>query len=141
MKLYEELEARGLIKDVSSDKLKDKLNNESLTFYLGTDPTSDSLHIGHYATFLTAKRLQQAGHKPILLVGAATGLVGDPRGTKERDKADYNTVMNNYNKLKNQVEKLFQIETVNNYDWFKDYKYIDYDIYKLSYFLLSFLLK
>ncbi len=126
MKLYEELEARGLIKDVSSDKLKDKLNNESLTFYLGTDPTSDSLHIGHYATFLTAKRLQQAGHKPILLVGAATGLVGDPRGTKERDKADYNTVMNNYNKLKNQVEKLFQIETVNNYDWFKDYKYIDF---------------
>ena len=126
MKLYDELVARGLIKDISSEDLIDKLNNESLTFYLGTDPTADSLHIGHYSTFLTAKRLQKAGHKPILLVGAATGLVGDPRGTGEREKADYDTIMNNYEKLSKQVENVFGIKAVNNYDWFRDYKYIDF---------------
>ena len=126
MKLYDELIARGLIKDISSEELEDKLNNESLTFYLGTDPTADSLHIGHYSTFLTAKRLQKAGHKPILLVGAATGLVGDPRGTGEREKADYDKIMSNYEKLKKQVETIFDIKAVNNYDWFKEYKYIDF---------------
>ena len=126
MKLYDELVWRGLIKDISSEELIDKLNNESLTFYLGTDPTADSLHIGHYATFLTAKRLQKSGHKPILLVGAATGLIGDPRGTGEREKADYDTIMSNYKKLSKQVENVFGIKTINNYDWFKDYKYIDF---------------
>ena len=126
MKLYDELIERGLIKDISSEDLIDKLNNESLTFYLGTDPTADSLHIGHYSTFLTAKRLERDGHKPILLVGAATGLIGDPRGTGEREKADYDTIMENYKKLSKQVEKIFGIKAINNYDWFKDYKYIDF---------------
>lgn len=126
MTVYEDLKWRGLIKDISSEDLIDKLNNGKLTFYLGTDPTADSLHIGHYSTFLVAKRLQKAGHTPILLVGGATGLVGDPRGTGEREKADAKVIEQNYTKLKAQVEKLFGIKTVNNYDWFKDVKYIDF---------------
>ena len=85
MKLYDELKWRGLIKDVSSPDLENKLNNESITFYWGTDPTADSLHIGHYSSLITAKRLMRAGHHPILLVGGATGLIGDPRPTAERE--------------------------------------------------------
>lgn len=126
MTVYEDLQWRGLIKDISSEDLIEKLNNGSLTFYLGTDPTADSLHIGHYSTFLVAKRLQKAGHKPMLLVGGATGLVGDPRGTGEREKADVKVIENNFTKLKAQVEKLFGIECVNNYDWFKNVNYIDF---------------
>lgn len=126
MTVYEDLQWRGLIKDISSEDLIDKLNNGSITFYLGTDPTADSLHIGHYSTFLVAKRLQKAGHKPMLLVGGATGLVGDPRGTGEREKADVKVIENNFTKLKAQVEKLFGIECVNNYDWFKNVNYIDF---------------
>lgn len=126
MTLYEDLEWRGLIKDISSEDLIEKLNKGGITFYLGTDPTADSLHIGHYSTFLVAKRLQKAGHTPILLVGGATGLVGDPRGTGEREKANAKVIENNYTKLKAQVEKLFDIKCVNNYDWFKDVNYIDF---------------
>lgn len=126
MTVYEDLQWRGLIKDISSEDLIEKLNNGSLTFYLGTDPTADSLHIGHYSTFLVATRLQKAGHKPMLLVGGATGLVGDPRGTGEREKADVKVIENNFTKLKAQVEKLFGIECVNNYDWFKNVNYIDF---------------
>ena len=126
MTLYEDLKWRGLIKDISSEDLIDKLNNGKITFYLGTDPTADSLHIGHYSTFLVAKRLQKAGHTPILLVGGATGRVGDPRGTGEREKADENVIEQNYTKLKAQVEKLFGIKTVNNWDWFKDVKFIEF---------------
>lgn len=126
MTLYEDLQWRGLIKDISSEDLIEKLNKGGITFYLGTDPTADSLHIGHYSTFLVAKRLQKAGHTPILLVGGATGLVGDPRGTGEREKADAKVIENNYTKLKAQVEKLFDIKCVNNYDWFKDVNYIDF---------------
>ena len=84
MTLYEDLLYRGLIKDISSEELKDKLNNEKLTFYIGTDPTADSLHIGHLSSFLISKRLKDAGHNPILLIGGATGRIGDPRTTCER---------------------------------------------------------
>jgi tyrosyl-tRNA synthetase len=126
MKLYDELKWRGLIKDISSEELEEKLNKGGMTFYIGTDPTADSLHIGHYLTFLMAKRLEQAGHHPILLVGMATGLVGDPRGTTEREKADAKVIEANYEKLKSQVEKIFGIPVVNNYDWFKNMNYINF---------------
>ena len=126
MTVYEDLQWRGLRKDIISEYLIEKLNNGKITFYLGTDPTADSLHIGHYSTFLVAKRLQKAGHNPILLVGGATGLVGDPRGTGEREKADAKVIESNYTKLKAQVERLFDIKCVNNYDWFKDVNYIDF---------------
>ena len=72
------------IKDISSDELIEKLNNGGLTFYIGTDPTADSLHIGHFSSFLISKRLKNAGHNPILLVVVGTGLIGDPRHTSER---------------------------------------------------------
>ena len=95
MKLYDELVWRGLVKDVSSDELKNKLNDEKVSFYWGTDPTAPSLHLGHYSSLVTAKRLAKAGHHPILLVGGATGLIGDPRPTSEREIISKETVLKN----------------------------------------------
>ena len=85
MKLFEELKWRGLIDNVTSPEVEDAINNEKLTFYIGTDPTADSLHIGHYSSLLMAKRLQMHGHHPIMLVGGATGFIGDPKATGERN--------------------------------------------------------
>ena len=87
MTLYEELEWRGLVNQISSPDLIEKLNAGGLTFYIGTDPTGDSLHLGHYSSFLITRRLKAAGHRPLLLVGLATGLIGDPRGTTEIGRA------------------------------------------------------
>ena len=126
MTLYEELEWRGLIQDISSKDLIDKLNGGGMTFYIGTDPTADSLHLGHYSSFLITRRLAKAGHTPIILVGAATGLIGDPRGTTERALSDRDTVFKNYEALKAQVQKFFPYEVVNNYDWVKDIHIIDF---------------
>ena len=126
MKLFDELKWRGLIQDVSNPELENKLNNESLTFYIGTDPTADSLHIGHYSSFLLAKRLKRAGHHPIMLVGGATALIGDPRGKGERSLQSFEVVHENYVKLKAQVERIFGCETVNNYDWIKDINMIEF---------------
>lgn len=126
MTLYEELEWRGLIQDISSKDLIDKLNAGGLTFYIGTDPTADSLHLGHYSSFLITRRLAKAGHTPIILVGAATGLIGDPRGTTERDLSDRDTIFRNFEALKAQVQKIFPYEVVNNYDWVKDIHVIDF---------------
>lgn len=124
--LYEDLQWRGLIQDISSPELIKKLNEESLTFYIGTDPTADSLHLGHYSSFLITKRLAKAGHKPIILIGGATGLIGDPRGTTERKLSDKNVVFNNFEKLKVQIQKIFPFPVVNNYDWVKDIRIIDF---------------
>ena len=126
MKLYDELVYRGLIKDISSPKLEDMLNNESLTFYIGTDPTGDSLHIGHYSSFLISKRLKQAGHNPILLVGGATGLIGDPKPNAERAMISKETVAHNIEKLTKQAKDIFGFEVVNNYDWCKDVNFLDF---------------
>lgn len=127
MNCVEDLKFRGLIKDVSDPKIFDMLNNEKVIFYIGTDPTADSLHIGHLSTFLICKRLQEYGHKPIILVGGATGLIGDPRPTSERAMITYEQVHHNFNGLKQQLEKLFPgIEVVDNYEWSKDISFIDY---------------
>ncbi len=126
MTLYEELKWRGLVKDCSSPDLEEKLNAGGLTFYIGTDPTADSLHLGHYSSFLITRRLKAAGHTPLLLVGLATGLIGDPRGTTEREIQQREVVFNNYEALKAQVERLFQFEVVNNYDWINSLNVIDY---------------
>lgn len=128
MKLYDDLKWRGLIKDITSPELEEKLNNGGMTFYIGADPTAESLHIGQFPTFLVAERLRRAGHKPIILVGGATGRVGDPRGTGEREKADIKVIEKNFVKIQAQMKKLFGEDTlvVNNYDWFKDYNYIDF---------------
>ena len=140
MKLYDELVWRGLIKDISSEELIDKLNNGHLTFYIGTDPTADSLHVGHLSSFLISKRLKDAGHTPILLVGGATGLIGDPRPTTERAMISKEQVEKNINGLKNQVEKLFGFEVVNNYDWIKDINVLDFLRDYGKYFNINYML-
>jgi len=126
MNLYEDLKWRGLIQDISDDSLIDKLNNESLTFYIGTDPTADSMHIGHYSSFLISKRLAKYGHKPLLLVGGATGLIGDPKPTSERPMISKEEVEHNFKGLKKQAEEIFGFEVVNNFDWIKDINVIDF---------------
>ena len=128
MKLYEELKWRGLIKDEAGEDLEEKLNNGGLKFYIGADPTAESLHIGQLPTFMVIERLRRAGHKPIVIVGGATGRVGDPRGTGEREKSDEKVVDSNFQKIKAQMKKLFgeETEVLNNYDWFKEYNYVDF---------------
>jgi len=125
MGIYEELEWRGLIKDVSDPVLREKLNKGGMTFYIGTDPTGDSLHIGHFSSFLICKRLKDAGHNPIVLVGGATGLIGDPKPDSERPMITYETVNHNFECLKSQLTNLFGCEVVNNYDWSKDLNFIE----------------
>ena len=126
MTLYEDLKWRGLIQDISDPKLIDKLNAGGLTFYIGTDPTADSLHLGHYSSFLITRRLANAGHTPLLLVGMATALIGDPRGTVERKLSDRNEVMHNFECLKKQLATIFPYEVVNNYDWVKDINVVEF---------------
>ena len=126
MTLFEELKWRGLVQDISSPELIDKLNAGGLTFYIGTDPTADSMHIGHYSSFLISKRLAKAGHHPILLIGGATGLIGDPKPTAERPMISKEEVEHNFKGLKEQAERIFGFEVVNNFDWTKDINVIDF---------------
>ena len=140
VKLYDDLVWRGLIKDFSSPDLIDKLNNEKLTFYIGTDPTADSLHVGHLSSFLISKRLKEAGHHPYLLIGGATGMIGDPRPTKERAMISKEQVDKNIAGLKSQVEKLFGFDVVNNYDWTKNINVLDFLRDYGKYFNINYML-
>ena len=126
MKLFDELKWRGLIKDTAGDDLEEKINNGGMTFYIGTDPTADSMHIGHYTSFLISKRLAKGGHHPILLVGGATGRIGDPRPTSEREMKSIEEIEHNKEGLKKQAEEIFGFEVVDNYDWSKDINFIDF---------------
>ena len=128
MTFFEELQWRGLVKDVEGEDIADKLNNEKITFYWGTDPTADSLHLGHYSSLVTAKRLARAGHHPILLVGGSTGLIVDPRPTAEREIISHETLEKNLAGIKSQVDRIFEgkAEIVNNYDWTKDYTFLEF---------------
>ena len=128
MTLFEELKWRGLIKDTAGDDLEKVINSLDATFYWGTDPTADSLHIGHYSSLITVKRLARAGHHPILLVGGATGLIGDPRPTAEREIISFEAVQKNFQGIKKQVENIFNgnVEVVNNYDWTKDINILEF---------------
>ncbi len=126
MTLFEDLTWRGLIKDISSPELEKKLNEEKLTFYIGTDPTADSMHIGHFSSFLIATRLAKYGHHPILLIGGATGLIGDPKPSNERPMITKEEVEKNVAGLTNQAKKIFGFEVVNNYDWTKDISILDF---------------
>ncbi len=125
---WEELKWRGLVKDVAGESIEDLINNKSVTFYWGTDPTADSLHLGHYSSLVTAKRLMKMGHKPILLCGGATGRIGDPRPTAEREIISIDTLNTNIVGIRNQIDKLFEGKAtlVNNYDWFKGYEFLDF---------------
>jgi len=140
MKLYDELVWRGLIKDSSTPELEEKLNNGGMTFYIGTDPTAESLHIGHYSSFSVAKRLKEGGHNPILLVGGATGLIGDPKPNTERPLITKEELERNYISLRKQVENVFGFTVVNNYDWSKDINFIDYLRDYGKYFPINYML-
>jgi len=140
MTLFEELKWRGLIKDISSPDLEEKLNKGGLSFYIGTDPTADSLHVGHLSSFLISKRLKDAGHHPILLVGGGTGMIGDPRPTTERAMISKEEVNKNIEGLKAQVEKLFGFEVVNNYDWIKEINILDFLRDYGKYFNINYML-
>ena len=140
MTLYEDLQWRGLIKDVSSPELEKKLNEGGLTFYIGTDPTADSLHVGHLSSFLISKRLKDAGHNQILIVGGGTGLIGDPRPTTERPMISKENVENNFESLKAQVEKIFGFKVVNNYDWLGKINMLDFLRDYGKYFNINYML-
>ena len=126
MTLFEDLKWRGLIKDITSPELEKKLNEGGMTFYIGTDPTADSMHIGHYSSFLISKRLAKYGHHPLLLIGGATGRIGDPRPTTEREMKTIEEIEKNTEGLTKQAESIFGFEVVNNWDWSKDVNFIDF---------------
>ena len=140
MNLYEDLKWRGLLKDISSPKIEELLNGGGVTFYIGTDPTGDSLHIGHFSSFLIASRLKRAGHNPILLIGGATGQIGDPKPTAERAMITKEEVAHNVEALTSQVKKIFGFEIVNNWDWSKDINFIDYLRDYGKYFSINYML-
>ena len=140
MTVFEDLKWRGLIKDISSPELEEKLNKGGMSFYIGTDPTADSLHVGHLSSFLISKRLKDAGHNPILLVGGGTGLIGDPRPTTERPMISKENVENNFESLKAQVEKIFGFKVVNNYDWLGKINMLDFLRDYGKYFNINYML-
>ncbi|MBN6888034.1 tyrosyl-tRNA synthetase [Cytobacillus horneckiae] len=124
MNLVEDLQWRGIIyQQTDEEGLKDTLNKEKISLYCGMDPTGDSMHIGHLLPFLTLRRFQNAGHRPIVLVGGATGLIGDPKATEERTLQTIEKVQENVKGLTKQLETIFDFEgengatLVNNYDW------------------------
>jgi tyrosyl-tRNA synthetase len=130
MTLFEDLKWRGLIKDVAGDEsdLQKILDGSPFTFYWGTDPTANSLHIGHYSSLCTAKRLSNAGHHAILLCGGATGRIGDPRPTAEREIIDIDVLNKNILGIHKQIDSFFNgnAELVDNYSWMKGYEFLDF---------------
>src|SRR6266576_1527907 len=130
MSLIEELRWRGMIQDIMPGT-EEQLNKEITPAYIGFDPTADSLHIGSLVPILLLVHLQRAGHKPIALVGGATGMVGDPSGkSEERNLLSEDILRHNQEGIKKQLEKFLDFdsgersaEMVNNYDWFKGYSF------------------
>lgn len=125
MDLLQDLQWRGIIyQQTDEEGLKEQLQKESTSLYCGVDPTADSMHIGHLLPFLTLRRFQQAGHKPIILVGGATGMIGDPSGkTQERQLQSVEAIQHNVRCLQKQLERIFDFEgengavMTNNFDW------------------------
>lgn len=137
----EELEWRGMIHTIMPGA-KEQLEKEMTTAYLGIDPTADSLHIGHLVGVMILKHFQMCGHRPLALVGGATGMIGDPSGkSQERNLLDEATLRHNQEAIKNQLAKLLDFDSdapnaarmVNNYDWMKEFSFLDFirDIGKL----------
>ncbi|MCI6467160.1 MAG: tyrosine--tRNA ligase [Faecalicatena sp.] len=132
MTLYEELQARGLIAQVTDEKLiADLINNGKATFYIGFDPTADSLHVGHFMALCLMKRLQMAGNKPIALIGGGTGMIGDPSGRSDmRQMMTPETIQHNCDCFKKQMSNFIDFSEgkalmVNNADWLMDLNYIE----------------
>lgn len=132
MKLYDELKARGLIAQVTNEQeISEMINNGKATFYIGFDPTADSLHVGHFMALCLMKRLQMAGNKPIALVGGGTGYIGDPSGrTDMRSMMTPETIQHNCDCFKKQMERFIEFgegkaQMVNNADWLLNLNYVD----------------
>ncbi len=132
MTLYDELVARGLIAQVTDEnEIKDLINNGKATFYIGFDPTADSLHVGHFMALCLMKRLQMAGNKPIALIGGGTAMIGDPSGrTDMRQMMTAETIRHNCDCFKKQMSRFIDFGEgkaimVNNADWLMDLNYID----------------
>ena len=130
----EELKWRGMLAQIMPGT-EELLQKEMVTAYLGTDPTADSLHIGHLCGIMMLRHLQHCGHKPIILVGGATGMIGDPSGkSQERNLLNDETLRHNQERRKNQVAKFLDFDTdapnraemVNNYDWMKNFTFLDF---------------
>ncbi|HBB44815.1 MAG TPA: tyrosine--tRNA ligase, partial [Clostridiales bacterium] len=123
--IFDELKERGLIKQtVYEDDLKKLLNEENINFYVGFDPTADSLHVGHFTTLMMASRLQKAGHKPYVLIGGGTAMIGDPSGRSDmRPMMTRETIEHNVECFKKQMAKFLSFEgengavIVDNADW------------------------
>ena len=128
MNLYEDLKWRGLLYQQTDDDLEEKLNNEKLVFYLGADPTADSLHIGHLLAYLVAKRLEDYGHKPILVIGGGTGLIGDPSfKSQERKLLSIEESLKNAEGIARQAKHILpEAMIVNNYDWLSSLNAIEF---------------
>ena len=132
MKLYDELVARGLIAQVTNEEeIREMIDNGKATFYIGFDPTADSLHVGHFMALCLMKRLQMAGNKPIALIGGGTAMIGDPSGrTDMRSMMTRETIQHNCDCFKKQMERFIEFgegkaQMVNNDDWLLDLNYVD----------------
>ena len=132
MKLYDELVARGLIAQVTNEEeIRDLIDNGKATFYIGFDPTADSLHVGHFMALCLMKRLQMAGNRPIALIGGGTAMIGDPSGrTDMRSMMTRETIQHNCDCFKKQMERFIEFGEgkammVNNADWLLDLNYVD----------------
>ena len=132
MKLYDELVARGLIAQVTNEEeIREMIDNGKATFYIGFDPTADSLHVGHFMALCLMKRLQMAGNKPIALIGGGTAMIGDPSGrTDMRSMMTVETIQHNCDCFKKQMERFIEFgegkaQMVNNADWLLDLNYVD----------------
>jgi len=128
MNLIEELKWRDLLFDVTDKEIEEVLENQKITFYVGADPTADSLHVGHLISYLVSKRLQDRGHHPILVIGGGTGLIGDPSGrNSERQLLTLEKSLENGRAITSQVKKILPDATVvNNYDWISKYDIITF---------------
>ena len=133
MNIYRELKARGFIyQETDSNAIENKLTNTRVTFYVGFDPTGNSLHVGHLLPVMAMRLLQKAGHIPVVLVGGATAQIGDPSGrSTARNMLTKETVAENAQCLKNQLARFITMENgqahfVNNNDWFKDLYLLDF---------------
>jgi tyrosyl-tRNA synthetase len=128
MKIFDELKWRGLVYDTTDPEVGNVLNDGHLTFYLGADPTADSLHVGHLLAYLVAKRLLLAGHTPILVIGGGTGLIGDPSfKSNERQLLTIETSLKNAAGIQKQVERLLPgVLIVNNYEWLSSLNAIEF---------------
>ncbi len=133
MKIYEELQARGLLAQLTDElEIRDLINNGKATFYIGFDPTADSLHVGHFMALCLMKRLQQAGNKPIALIGGGTAMIGDPSGrTDMRNMMTKETIEHNCECFRKQMSKFIDFSEgkalmVNNADWLLDLNYVEF---------------